>query len=195
MVLHLLSARRLGEQLASGDVSPQEQAFYLSASFVLWILPGYLLVIPPSNTDVWPIPFGLWFYEVFALVMIFVFGLLHCLARCHVEPRRNFLVDFSCLYAPISLTTLVFVWGAFHIYASLLPWILQRMMFDSPSRFIEFIYSARFFDLIRFSAIVGANFIVFVRIGNCIENISRLRLSADPTVDPDAQHGDARGSP
>jgi hypothetical protein len=195
MVLHLISAQRLGERLASGEVPPQEQAFYLSASFVLWALPTYLLIVPFPNTDVWPIPLGLWFYEGAALVMIYVFGVLYCLARCHVEPRQNFLIDFSCLYAPISLTTLVLVWGAFHIYASLLPWWLQKMAFDSPPRFFEFIYSARFFDLMRFSAFVSAVFVAFIRIGNCIEDVSKLRLSAKRTVDPDAQDGDARGSP
>jgi len=195
MVLHLLSARRLAERLASGEVSPQEQAFYLSASFVLWALPGYLLVIPPPNAEVWLIPLGLWFYEGLALIIIYVIGVLYCLARCHVDPRRNFLVDFSCLYAPVSLTTLVLVWGAFHVYASLLPLGLQKMTFESPSRFLELIYSARFADLLRFSAVVIATFIVFIRIGNCIEKVSKLRLSANPTVETDAHKSSALGSP
>jgi len=185
MVLHLLSAERLSKRLSAGEVSPQEQAFYLSASFVLWLLPVYLLITPAPNLQVWSIPFGLWFYEAGALVMIYVFGVLYCLARCNIEPKKNFLVDFSCLYAPISLTTLVVVWGIFHIYASLIPLWLQKLSFDSPPRLLEFIYSARFFDLMRFLAIVGATFSVMVRIGNFMERVSKLRLSAKPTGDPE----------
>jgi hypothetical protein len=194
MKLHLLSARRLGEKLAADEVSPQEQAFYLAASFVLWILPYYLFVVPPPVGDAWPIPLSLWFYETVTLVVIYIFGVLYCLARCHVEPRWNFLIDFSCLYAPISLTTLVAVWGAFHVYASLAPWILKRVTFETLPGFLVFIYSLRVFDLIRFAAVVGVAFIIFVRIGNCMQHISRLRLSANHTVDADAQPA-ARGSP
>lgn len=195
MTLHLLSAGRLGARLGAGEVSPKEQAFYLSASFVLWLLPGYLPITPAPNVQAWSIPFGLWFYEAGSLVLIYVFGVLYCLARCHVEPKKNFLIDFSCLYVPISLTTLVVAWGIFHIYASLVPIWLQKLSFDSPPRLLELIYSARFFDLMRFLTIVGATFLVLVRIGNHMELVSRFRQSANPTVDFDAQNSDARGSP
>ena len=195
MALHLLSAERLSKRLSSGEVSPKEQAYYLMASFVLWLVPGYLLITPAPNVQAWSIPFGLWFYEAGTLVLINVFGVLYCLAKCNVEPKKNFLVDFSCLYAPISLTTLVVVWGVFHIYASLIPLWLQTLSFDSPPRLLEFMYSARFFDLMRFLAIVGATFLVMVRIGNYMGRVSKLRLSANPTVAPDAQKSAARGSP
>ena len=195
MALHLLRASPLSEQLASGKVSARDQAFYLSGSFIMWLLPGYLFIIPPPIANVWPIPFGLWFYEAFAMLVIYVFGVSYCYARCHVEPRRNFLIDFSCLYAPISVTTLLIVWGLFHLYASLLPWWLQKQTFDSPQRFFEFIYSARFFDLMRFFAMVSASFFVFVRVGNHMERLSNRRLSANPTADTDARKSGARGSP
>jgi hypothetical protein len=89
----------------------------------------------------------------------------------------------------------VVVWGVFHIYASLIPLWLQTLSFDSPPRLLEFMYSARFFDLMRFLAIVGATFLVMVRIGNYMGRVSKLRLSANPTVTPDAQKSAARGSP
>src|SRR5688500_15394047 len=107
MNIHLLSARRLGDDLSKAAVSPNEQAIYLSASFVLWLIPGYLLIVPAPNVEAWLVPFGLWFYEALALLLFYVFGVRYCLARCRVEPRKHFLIDFSCLYAPISLTTLL----------------------------------------------------------------------------------------
>ena len=186
MELHLISAQRLGTRLAEGSVSPQEQAVYLSVSFILWLLPGYLLLVPPPNPDVWPLPLGLWFYELGALVLIYVVGVSYCLVRCHVDPKNNFLIDFSCLYAPISLTTLVAVWAAFQAYASLIPIVLRTVEFSEQPRFLELVYSARFFDLMRFLAIVGATFIVLIRIGNHIERVARIRLSANPALNTDA---------
>jgi hypothetical protein len=195
MSLHVLSARRLGDQLSSGAVSPKEQAFYLSAGFILWLVPGYLFIVPPPNVRVWLLPFGLWFYEGLVLVMIYVFGVLYCLARCHVEPKKNFLIDFSCLFAPISFTTLVMVWGLFHMYASFIPWWLQGQTFDStPPKWLEFIYSTRIMDLMRFFAVVGTSFFILVRIGNHMERISGLRMSANHTVERDGLQP-ARSSP
>lgn len=179
MPLHLLRAQPLADQLASDAVPPRHQAFYLSASFVLWLLPGYLLIVPPPNPGAWSIPLGLWFYELFALAMIYIFGVLYCLSRCHVEPRRHFLLDFSCLYAPISLSTLAAVWVIFYIYAWLVPWWLQQLSLDSRPYLVEFFYSARFFDLARFFAVVGSAFIVIVRIGDHMHRISRVRMSAN----------------
>jgi len=193
MTLHLLSAERLGKRLGAGEVSPQEQAFYLSASFVLWLLPTYLLISPAPNVQAWSIPFGLWFYEGGALALIYVLGVLYCLARCHVEPKRNFIIDFSCLYTPISLTTLVVVWGIFYIYASLIPVWLQNFSFDSPPRFLELIYSARFSDLMRFFAIVGGTSLVLIRIGNHMERVSRIRLSANHALNAAAGNAPRAG--
>jgi hypothetical protein len=176
MSIHLVSASRLSEQLASKGVSEREQAFYLSASFILWLLPGYFLVVPAPNVFAWSLPFGLWFYELVMLILIYTFGVFYCLGKCRAEPRKNFLIDFSCLYAPVSLTTLVVVWGLFHIYASLIPWWLQKQTFDSSPRWLELIYSARFLDLMRFFAIVAINFLVVIRVGNHMARVSNLRL-------------------
>lgn len=194
MALHFVSARRLAAELAEGKVAPQEQALYLAASFVLWALPTYLFIVPPHVANAWAFPLGLWFYEAFALVAIYLLGVFYCLQRCHVEPRRNFLVDFSCLNAPISLTTLVIGWGVFYVYAGLGPWLLHGLTFDLKSPFLEFIYSARSFDLVRYAVVVGMAFAVFIRTGNWMKRISRHRLSANHTVDADAPVI-ARGSP
>lgn len=196
MALHLLSAERLSKLLSAGEVSAREQASYLSAGLIVWILPIYLMIAPRPNFSAWPIAYGLWFYEAGALVVIYVLGVHYCLARCRVEPKKNFLIDFSCLYAPISLTTHVIVWSIFSIYASLIPsLLLKQLTFSSPPRLIEFFYSARFIDLMGFLAVISVNFFVLIRIGNYMERISNLRLSANPTVEPDVRESDARGSP
>jgi hypothetical protein len=181
VALHFIRARPLGEELAKDAVSAREQASYFAASFILWLLPGYLLLVPPPNFAAWSIPMGLWLYEGFALVLLYYFGVLYCLGKCRVNPRRHFIIDFSCLYTPISLTTLLLVWGLFYVYAALIPWLLQHLSFDSRPYVIEFLYSARFFDLMRFAAVVGVTFIVLARIGRHMQRISELRMSAMPS--------------
>lgn len=57
MTLHWLSPTNLGAKLAAGQVGAREQALYLAGSFVVWLLPGYLFIIPSR----WPDD-PVWFY-------------------------------------------------------------------------------------------------------------------------------------
>ncbi len=176
MPVHLLRAKPLVEELASDAVSARDQAVYFAASCVLWLLPGYLFIMPAPNFDAWSVPFGLWFYELFALGAVYVLGTFNCLSQCRVDPRRNFLIDLSCLYVPVSLTTLIAVWAIFHVYAWLIPWWLTSLTFaNRPPYAIELLYSARVFDLLRFLAVVGGVFIVFMRVARHMDRVSELR--------------------
>jgi hypothetical protein len=87
--------RKLATALAVGDISPTDQARYLLMSFLVWMLPYYLFIIPPVTTPGWF--YWLTAYEAFALVVINFAGVFFCLNKCTVDPRRHFLVDFSCL--------------------------------------------------------------------------------------------------
>ena len=71
MALHWFSADRLSKRLAAGLVTPQEQSFYLSISFIVWLLPYYLFIVPPPNFQAWSFPLVLWFYEGGALIAIY----------------------------------------------------------------------------------------------------------------------------
>lgn len=186
MRIHLLSPSRLSERLASGDMEAREQASYLVAGAILWLFPGYLLIVPAPNLEAWSWTYGLWFYEFVLLVLFNVFGVFYCLVRCEVEPRRNFLIDFTCLSAPVSLTTLVVVWAVFHLYATAFPWWLIEFQafadFEVLARWIELLYSSRFSDLMRFLAIVTATAVIFIRVGNHMQRISTMRQSANQAV-------------
>jgi len=193
-MVHLISARRLSQELGAGAVTATQQAYYVVASFVLWLALTYLLIVPPPNPRIWPLPLGLWFYEGILLVLVYIFGVLYCLGKCRVDPKANFLIDFSCLYTPISLTTLIAVWGLFYIYAFFIPWLLRDLRTESPMIVLQIAYSPRFFDLLRFLAVVGTAFLVLIRVAHHMERVSRLRLSANPTVEWDAPQA-ARPSP
>jgi hypothetical protein len=194
MTIHFFSAKKLRARLALGAVGAREQAFYLAGSFIVWIVPGYLFLIPaPSGINqTWF--YGMWFYEFALSVLIYAVGIYFCLAKCHVHPKRNFMIDFGCLYFPVSVTTLLVTWLLFHVIATLLPWSLTQLSFDvEPTQWFLLLTSARFFDLMRFLAVVGAAFAVFYRIGRHMEHVARARASANPALNTDAgQAGSAR---
>jgi hypothetical protein len=185
MTLHWLSAANLGAKLAAGHVSAREQAYYLAGSFVVWLLPGYLFIIPSRGPDDTAWFYGLWFYELAMMALISVAGTLYCLDKCRVDPRRNFLVDFSCLYLPVSVTTLTVTWTIFYLLLALRrPWLgLLLFVFERPPAFLSNLASGRFFELLAFFGIVGANFAIFYRIGRHMARVSELRSGAvSPTA-------------
>jgi hypothetical protein len=190
MALNMFSATRLANRLGSDAVDPREQAYYLVIGALAWLVVGYLPVIqaltpawasrPYGPLESWSIgPLGLWLYEFVLLTVINVVGVFYCLTRCRVDPKRNFLVDFSCLSAPINVTTSILVWGVFHIYASVVPWWLQFPNFESQPKWVDLFYSFRFLDLMRFLATVAASFLIFFRIGAHMERVSSLRESGN----------------
>jgi hypothetical protein len=95
-------------------------------------------------------------------------------------------VDFSCLNAPISLTTLTIVWGGFYI--------LTEPVFALLSGTLPWLTSSRTYDVVRMFASAGAVLIVFLRIGKHMNRVSLLRESANSTVERDARKSGARRS-
>lgn len=183
MTLHPISAGRLAARLASGKVTAQEQACYLAGTFVLSMLPAYLFITPPlmEMDPQWFYP--MWFYELALLIVVNVAGVAYCLGKCYVQPSRHFLVDFSCLNFPILLTTIVVTWALFWAIAfgrfELAHWWMDRYPQDPGSHdWPLYFASARFFDLIRLVAMVGAGFAVFYRTGRHMERVADLRASA-----------------
>jgi len=114
MAIRLLSAKRTGDDLAAGRVSAADQSLYLNASFLIWIIPAYLFLFPAPRTLDPEFFWTLWLVELAIVVLCCSVGIGYCLRNCRVDPARNFLVDFSCLNAPVSLTTLAVVWGAYY---------------------------------------------------------------------------------
>ena len=159
-LIRLISAKAAAQDLAAGRITAREQSLYLIASFLIWIIPGYVFLFTAPRTDD---PQFFWLISLIELAFLVLFclvGIGFCLGKCRVDPTRHFLVDFSCLNAPVSLTTLVFVWGGFYI--------LTELVFTS----------ARAYDVIRMLASAGAVLIVFLRIGKHMGRVSLIRESA-----------------
>jgi hypothetical protein len=164
MAFHLLRTSLVAKDLAAGSVSPSEQAGYLIVSFLAWTVPFYLYLIPSPVSDD-RVFFGwMWLIEFLLVVAIFVAGVHYCLRKCRVEPRANFVIDFSCLYSPVALTTSIVIWGTFHLLMAL-PWR----------------WSAYMHDVLRLGFYLAAILAIFWRVGEHMERVSELRQSARRT--------------
>jgi cation transport ATPase len=162
MAFHLLRTSRVANDLAANSVSPREQAGYLIISFLAWTVPFYLYLIPAPRTEDPGFAAWLWLIEFVLVVAIFIGGVNYCLRKCRVDPRANFLVDFSCLYAPVALSTSIVIWVTFHVVATLLPWFS----------------SAYAYDTLRLLFYLAATLVIFWRVGEHMERLSGMRQSA-----------------
>lgn len=176
MKFHLFSSASLAEELTSHKVEASDQAAYLAASFIAWLLPYYsfLYPLPYDENEKWY--WSMWAYEAFMLVIINIFGVLKCLNACEFEPKKNFLVDFSCLYLPVSVTTLIGVWSVYYLYRYL--WVLLVQSIDpaiGPPEWAPIVFSYKFHDLLRLLAVVAVPLIIFLRIGAWMRIISAKR--------------------
>ena len=115
MAVRLFSAKGAGDDLAAGRIVAGDQALYLTASFLIWMVPAYLFLFPAPRTTDPEFLWGIWLIELALVVLFCAVGIGFCLRKCRVQPARHFLVDFSCLNAPVSLTTLTIVWGGFYL--------------------------------------------------------------------------------
>jgi hypothetical protein len=180
MTIRLISAKAVGDDLAAGRITARDQSRYLTASFLIWLIPAYLLVLPAPRTN--DPAFFSWvsLVELALLVLFCITGVAFCLRKCRVDPKRHFLLDFSCLNAPISLTTLAIVWAGFYVLTEGILWVLSGTTPEqNPPHWLA---SSRVYDVLRLLASAGAVFLVFLRIGKHMNRVSLLRESGKDTA-------------
>ena len=183
MTIRLFSAKGVGDDLAAGRITAKEQSLYLTASFLIWIIPAYLFLFPAPRTNDPQFFWWVWLIELGLLVLFCVAGIRYCLQKCRVDPSRHFLVDFSCLNAPISLTTLIIVWGGFYLLTDGVFSLLAGMTVEQdPSRRFAWLASSGMYDVLRLLASAGSAWIVFIRIGRHMNRVSLIRESANMTL-------------
>jgi hypothetical protein len=171
MRLHLLSARRLSDELAAGRVTTAQQAAYMGASFIAWLIPSYFNVsVTEVSTDT-RFVFGLYWMEFAMLVLMNVAGPFYCLRQCRVVPERHFLVDFTCLYAPVAIVVLTVTWAVFHAIA----WTLPRAFAGVEDYRAATYFTFRLYDVARWLTVVGQVFLIYLAVGRYMRRTAGLR--------------------
>ena len=184
MSIHILSANGLIRDLAADRVTPQQQAVYLILNFCVWIVPSYLYLFPaPTTTEIPFFFWSVWLIEMLLLVLLCITGVNSCLRKCRIDPRKNFFVDFTTLSIPVTIVTLIVIWGGFHLFTTFPAWLLvQGTVSNDFLWWLPWLQSSSIYDILRMLASVGVVYIVFLRIGEHMERLSRIRELASHGV-------------
>ena len=170
--LRLFNAKKLASELCRQEVSPETQATYLLASMLMFTALYYSgLVI--STSDLWSLPSTL---EAIAVAGVTVFGLAKCFEAAGGNANKSFLVDFTCLYVPVTLTTTLVVWCLY--WATRLAFS-QTLVALSEGHF-QFarnlaLLGTDFFGLLGFLATVGVQVITYSRMSAHLAAVRRAR--------------------
>ena len=176
MAIHLLRTSRVARDLAAGGVSAREQAGYLIISFLAWTVPFYLYLIPAPRADDQVFLSWMWLIEFALVLAIFVGGVNYCLRKCRLDARANFLVDFSCLYAPVAVSTSIVIWGTFHLATTLPAGVVSGAGPGYETlRALPWLSSAYAYDILRLVFYLAATVVIFWRVGEHMERLSSLR--------------------
>jgi hypothetical protein len=173
MRLHLLNARRLAEELAAGRVRPREQAAYLAITSVAWLVPSYFGIWSYPATVNEPFSFAYHWTEFAMLVLVNVVGVFYCLRQCRIEPARHFLVDFTCLFAPVALVVLTVTWALFHGSVRALPYVVDVIARDD-FRTANYLL-LRLHDLLLYITVVGQACVMYWVVGRYMRRAAELR--------------------
>lgn len=117
--MHLFRTTNLVTQLSRRGVPNEDKAKYLLASFLVFIV-VYYSGVAVSTAAPWSMPSVI---EALAVVLINVVGIVKVFDASGGKENPDFIVEFTCLYVPVSITTVACVWGGY--------WALQLGFHES----------------------------------------------------------------
>jgi hypothetical protein len=176
--MHLLRTKPLVTELAAQAVGAEEQAQYLLASLLIWVAAGYLGLAFTSG-PLWSIPC---IAEGVVTALIHMIGITKCLDAAGARKSTNFLIDFSCLYAPVAITSLLLVWG---VYWAIWLGFEETLTTLSQSNLGLAINLSRigtdFGGFLLFLANVGTQLLIYYRLRRLLSEVRDARHLAPST--------------
>jgi len=178
MSLRLLNAKKLAIELGREEVSPLDKGYYLFVSFVAWLVVG-----ASGFTVVSPLWTWMSFIEVASLIVVHLLGFSYAYRAAGGDENRDFVVQFTCLYVPVSITSLLVVWG---IYWGILYGFQESLVALSDSHF-QFALNlshmgSDLFDALAMLAVIIMNVVIFYRITKLLEIARAVAQSQSLTV-------------
>lgn len=182
MSIRLLNAKRLAEELGRGEVSTRTKAHYVFAGMVMWIVFNFSGFAAPSFLWSWAS-----FIEAIGLIVITMLGFSYVYEAAGGDANPGFVVQFTCLYVPVSITTALAVWG---IYWGIYFGFRETVVAISESRFQFAINLSRIgTDLFGALILLGAllvQAITFYRIKQLFYIVRNQASAADQVPRPAA---------
>ena len=173
--MHLFRTTPLIQQLARGELSATKKAHYLLASFLMFTVLYYSGFVPGSPAT-WTIPSLL---EAVAVALITIVGIVKCFDAAGAEDSFDFVASFTCLYVPVTITTLLVVWS---IFWAITFGFREALIALSHSRMQFALNLARLgTDLVgflAFAAVVTVQIATFYRIRSALEEVRLARIDS-----------------
>lgn len=175
MKLRLFNAKVLAKELAGHHVPTDLQAKYLLVSFLMFTAAYYSGLVEVS-APLWTLPS---IFEALAIGAVTILGISSAFKAGGGSANKSFIVDFSCLYVPVSITSMLVVWGVY--------WGIRFAFHGALVRLTEYDWQIAknlaqigtdFFGLLTFTAIVAVQIATYFRITNHMRAIRRLRDDA-----------------
>jgi len=165
MKMRLFNAKRLAQELSRKEVGVKARGYYLAASFLMFIAFDY-----PGLRSANPLWSWLSIYEAIVCVVIVIVGFAKAYEAAGGDSNPDFVVEFSCLYVPVSITTILIVWGG---YWGIVIGFKETIMALTDSHLQIAVNLSRiggdFFDLLTFLAVVLVQAVTFYRITKLFE--------------------------
>ncbi len=173
--MHLFRTRPVVIALAGDAISAEQRAYYLLAGFLLWNV-AYYSGLVTSGTAPWSFPY---IAELLAVILINIIGVVATFDAAGGKSNKQFVVDFTCLYVPVSITTLLGFWGAY--------WLLQlgfresiMLVAQSNMQFAVNMSTLGFdaFSSLAFAATVGSLAVTYYRLAKLLAQVQAARGEA-----------------
>lgn len=167
MSIRLLNAKRLAGELCRGEVSPRQRGYYLFASFALW-----LLINASGFTTVSPLWSWMSLVETAALLLVTLLGFSYAYDAAGGDRNPDFVAQFTCLYVPVSLTTVLCVWA---LYWGVVIGLRESIIAisDSSTPFAMSLGRAgsSLFDILVMVALLAVQAVIFHRITKLLRSV------------------------
>ena len=173
--MHLFRTRPVIEQLSRGSMNAETRAHYLLASFLIFNV-AYSSGLAIGAGAPWTVPGTI---EAIALALVNILGIVKAFDAAGGESNKDFIAEFTCLYVPAAVTTLLAVW---------LPYWLLRVAFresllsytTSHDQFAVNLAAigTDIFGFLTFLASVGTPAIIFYRVSNALARIRSAKSDA-----------------
>lgn len=171
MTIHILNAKKVADDISKNAISSKEKSYYLLGTFLVFI-PFYYSGFVYSN----PLWSWLSMYEALVVAVINVVGLNKAYEAAGGESNQNFVTEFTCLYVPVSVTTISLVWLSYWV----ISYAFRESLIKLSSSHLEIAMKlsnigSDLFGLLIFLASVLVPFITFYRIKKLFHVIERNR--------------------
>jgi hypothetical protein len=168
--MHLFRTQPLIAKLAKGQVSNTQKAYYLLASFLMFTVAYYTGFA--SGNATWTLPSTL---EGATVGVITIIGVVKAFDAAGGEKASDFIAQFTCLYVPITISTMLVVWT---IFWGVLFGFRESLMAISESR-MQFAVNlsrlhADMFNFVTFVAVVVIQGVTFYRMTMCLGELKAL---------------------